>query len=92
MESAAIGPVKPQFRSRIGNGNAILPDVDGRSGVMRRYKEILTQIVSDIGGDLSEAENIIVRRILSALTLLDADQHARRVDVGHLERHDLGHP
>jgi hypothetical protein len=29
---------------------------------MRRYKEILAQIVSDIGGDPSEAENIIARR------------------------------
>ena len=28
--------------------------------------------------------------ILAALALLDPDQHARRVDVGHLERHDLG--
>ena len=28
--------------------------------------------------------------ILAALALLDADQHARRVDVGHLERHHLG--
>src|SRR3954471_10582872 len=28
--------------------------------------------------------------VLAALALLDADQHARAVDVAHLERHDLG--
>jgi hypothetical protein len=29
---------------------------------MRRHKEVLSQIVADLGGDISEAENIIVRR------------------------------
>jgi hypothetical protein len=28
--------------------------------------------------------------VLAALALLDPDQHARAVDVAHLERHDLG--
>ena len=30
--------------------------------------------------------------VLAPLALLDADQHARRVNVGHLERHDLADP
>src|SRR5262245_48708501 len=62
MESPALACPKPQFRSKVGNGTSLLSDVDGRSTMMRRYKEILAQIVSDIGGDPSEAENIIARR------------------------------
>jgi hypothetical protein len=30
--------------------------------------------------------------VLAALTLLDPDQHARAIDVAHLERYDLGDP
>jgi hypothetical protein len=60
--STTIKPSKPQGRSRIGNGRAILPDVDGRSAAMRRYKEILAQLITDMGGDPSEAQTIIARR------------------------------
>jgi len=62
MESPALACPKPQFRSKVGNGTSLLSDVDGRTTVMRRYKEVLSQIVADLGGDISEAENIIVRR------------------------------
>ena len=43
MTSPATVQAKPEARSRIGNGKALLPDVDGRSGAMRRYKEILAR-------------------------------------------------
>jgi hypothetical protein len=61
-DSAAITTPKPTARSRIGNGNAILPAVDGRSGAMRRYKEVLAALISDMGGDPSAAKEIIARR------------------------------
>ncbi|TIL43415.1 hypothetical protein [Mesorhizobium sp.] len=55
-------PPKPQASSRIGNGKELLPGVDGRSVAMRRYKEILGQLVRDMGGDPSEAKSIIAKR------------------------------
>ena len=58
----AIASAKPAARSRVGNGRAILPDVDGRSSEMRRYRDILAQLVADMGGDPSEAQTIIARR------------------------------
>jgi hypothetical protein len=54
---------KPEARSRVSNGKDLfLEGVDGRSALARRYRDILAQLTSDIGGDPSEAQNIIVRR------------------------------
>jgi hypothetical protein len=61
--SAAPARAKPEARSRVSNGKAVFLDsVDGRSALARRYRDILAQLVSDIGGDPSEAESIICRR------------------------------
>ena len=50
-------------RSRISNGKDLfLEGVDGRSALARRYRDILAQLVSDLGGDPSEAQSIIARR------------------------------
>jgi len=54
---------KPTARSRVSNGKDLFLDgVDGRSALARRYRDILAQLTSDIGGDPSEAETIIIRR------------------------------
>lgn len=55
-------PAKPEGRSRVGNGKDLLAGVDGRSAIMRRYKEIFGALVVDMGGDPSEARAIIARR------------------------------
>ncbi len=60
--STALDKPKAQARSRIGNGKALLQNVDGRSTAARRYREVLSQLVSDMGGDPSEAQIIIARR------------------------------
>jgi hypothetical protein len=39
-----------------------LEGVDGRSVLARRYRDILASLVSDMGGDPSEAQNLIARR------------------------------
>lgn len=54
---------KPSARSRVSNGKDLFLDgVDGRSVLARRYRDILAQLVSDVGGDPSEAQSLIVRR------------------------------
>jgi hypothetical protein len=54
---------RPTARSRVSNGKDLFLDgVDGRSTLARRYRDILAQFVSDLGGDPSEAQSIIARR------------------------------
>ena len=54
---------KAKGRSRLTNGSAVFLDgVDGRGTLARRYRDILAQLVSDLGGDPSEAQAIIARR------------------------------
>jgi hypothetical protein len=46
------------------NGNALLPDVDGRSVWTRRCRDLIASHTADCGGSLaiSEAERSIIRR------------------------------
>src|SRR5262249_56160555 len=61
--SAAPARAKPEARSRVTNGKSTFLDtVDGRSVLARRYRDILGQLVSDVGGDPSEAQSILCRR------------------------------
>lgn len=66
--STRLAPRKPvpkaQARSRITNGADILPGVDGRSLVARRYRDIVAAIAVDQGGAdrMSEARAQLVRR------------------------------
>lgn len=62
---ATIDVPKPNARSRVGNGSALLAGVDGRSAVFRRYRDILASLISDMGGDPSEAQMQIARRAAS---------------------------
>src|ERR1035441_90376 len=63
--TAALDAPKPQGRSRISNGSALLPGVDGRSTWVRRLRDLIALHLSDLGGDdaVSEAERSIVRRV-----------------------------
>jgi hypothetical protein len=51
-------------RSRITNGNALLPNVDGRSPWVRRCKDLIAERLADLGGidNCSGAERSIMRR------------------------------
>src|SRR6516162_10350499 len=59
-----VVPKKDRQRSRITNGSALLPGVDGRSPWVRRAKDIIAAHLSDLGGEdnTSAAERSIVRR------------------------------
>jgi hypothetical protein len=62
-DSAVLDGPKPQAKSRISNGSAVfLEGVDGRSVLARRYRDIFASLVSDMGHDPSEAQNLIARR------------------------------
>jgi hypothetical protein len=61
---------KDPQRSRIANGSALLPGIDGRSAWIRRCKELIADHISDLGGEdnTSAAERSIIRRA-SVLTI-----------------------
>jgi hypothetical protein len=63
IDRPAVARQKAQ-RSRITNGSALPPDIDGRSPWIRRCKDIIAAHISDLGGEdnVSEAERSIIRR------------------------------
>jgi hypothetical protein len=78
---------RPTARSRVSNGKDLfLEGVDGRSVLARRYRDILAQLVSDLGGDPSEAQSIIARR---AATLAVWCEQAK-AGVARGEKLDIG--
>ena len=68
----------PSNRSRVTTGKAILPGIDGRSAVARRYHDLVASIASDQGGAqrLSEARLQLIRR-LPALSVQLEQSEAR---------------
>jgi hypothetical protein len=65
-QAAAVRP-KSRQKSRITNGSALLPGVDGRSPWIRRCKDVIASHLSD-APDASAAERSIIRRA-SVLTV-----------------------
>src|ERR1700716_4205050 len=80
-----IAKPSPKSRSRISNGSAVLA-ADGRSATARRYRDVLGELISDLGGDPSGAQTAIARRA-SALCVVCEQAEAEMVAGGVL---DLG--
>jgi hypothetical protein len=59
-----VGRQKDAQKSRITNGSALLPGIDGRSAWVRRAKDVIAAHLSDMGGEdnTSAAERSIIRR------------------------------
>jgi hypothetical protein len=66
----------------VSNGREVLPDVDGRSTVARRYRDISGAIVADQGGinQCSESRLQLIRRFAAAAVL--AEQMESRLANG----------
>jgi len=90
METASISSVdrrrivrlSKRQRSRITNGGELLPGIDGRSALARRFKDITAALVVDQGGGdrLSEARFQLVRRFAAAAVI--AEQMESRLANG----------
>jgi hypothetical protein len=63
-ESPAIAVRKAEARSRVTNGNELLPGIDGRSIYARRARDLVALFVADLGGidNASEAKKAMARR------------------------------
>lgn len=63
--SSQVAARKPEAQSRVSNGTATFLDgVDGRSALARRFRDVLGQIVADLGGSalMSEGQRQLARR------------------------------
>jgi hypothetical protein len=92
MESNALAVRKSKGRSRISNGKDILPGIDGRSAVARRYRDIAAALISDMGGAarMSEARMQLCRRF--AAQSVQAESLEARLAMGEpvkVEEHAL---
>jgi hypothetical protein len=88
----ALTPRTAVNRSRVSNGADILPGVDQRSAIARRYRDLCSLIVADQGGQvrMSEARLQLVRRFAAASVL--AEQMEARLVSGEqidLQEHAL---
>ena len=85
-------PRRSPGRSRLTNKKELLPGVDGRTIIYRRFRDIASQIAADQGGldQLSEARLQLVRRFAATAVLaeqLEADlANGQEIDI---ERHAL---
>jgi hypothetical protein len=73
----------PASRSRVGNGAALfLEGTDGRSAAARRFRDVLAEIASDLGGieNLSEAQRQLARRC--ALLSVECEKMEARAVAG----------
>jgi hypothetical protein len=77
-ESSEIEARKAHGRSRISNGTAVLPGIDGRSTWSRRLRDLISLHLSDLGGEdsVSEAEKSIVRRAATLTVELERLEQA----------------
>jgi hypothetical protein len=64
---------KSAQRSRIGNGSALLPGIDGRSTWSRRLKEVIAGSVDTLGGidNISAHEASLIRRAATLTVQLE---------------------
>jgi hypothetical protein len=75
-------------RSRITNGSDVLPGVDGRSLIARRYRDIASAILADQGGasQCSESRVQLVRRFAAAAVLAEQLEaklaNGEQIDIG----------
>jgi hypothetical protein len=72
--SPATTPRKAQARSRVTNGKDLLPGIDGRSAVARRYQDLIASLTSDAGGEgqLSKARRQLIRRFAALAVLAES--------------------
>ena len=73
---------RKQARSAVSNGRDVLPNVDGRSTVARRYRDICSAVLVDQGGEdrCSESRKQLIRRFAAASVL--AEQMESRLANG----------
>lgn len=83
---------RAQGRSAVSNGTVLLPEIDGRTKLARRFKDIVSQITADQGGEdrIAEARLQLIRRF-GAVSVLCEEMEARMAqgEAISIEKHSL---
>jgi hypothetical protein len=87
LSSEPVEAAKPQARSRVSNrSSTFLDGVDGRSALARRYRDLLAEMISDMGGNPTAAQDAIARRAATLCVwceLAEAEMAAGgKIDIG----------
>ncbi len=78
---------KAHARSKVSNGSNVLPGVDGRTLIARRFRDIAAAICRDQGGEdrCTEARLQLIRRFAACACLAEALEarlaHGERIDI-----------
>jgi hypothetical protein len=91
-DRAAVERRSSKQRSRMTNGAVLLPDVDGRSAMARRFKDISSAILADQGGaeQCSETRLQLVRRFAAAAVLAEKmESHLANGEQIDIQEHAL---
>lgn len=74
------------IRSKITNSGGLLDGVDGRSGPARRYRDLIEQLASDLGGidHISEAQTQLIRRTAGLAVRLEQAE-AELINGGEID-------
>jgi hypothetical protein len=71
-------PVSASNRSKVSNGTVLhLPgfaEVDGRSAIARRFRDHVDALTSQVGGDPSPAQDMLIRRCATLAVLCESDE------------------
>jgi hypothetical protein len=65
MHSSPTAQASRTQRSRVSNGTAILPGVDGRSALARRYRDLVAALSADLEAGQSQAAGFQIRNAAS---------------------------
>ena len=83
---------KKEFRSRVTTGAEILPHVDGRGFLARRFRDLQATLCQDLGKQEACAEAMLqLVRTTAGLVILREEMDAKavngeRIDIGHYVR------
>lgn len=81
--SRKLAKRKPEAQSRVTNGKEVLPGVDGRSLIARRFRDVADAVAADQGGadHLSETRLQLIRRFAASAVV--AEQMEAQLALGH---------
>lgn len=65
MTSSALAGPSPVSRSRITNGSSLLAGIDGRTGLARRYRDLITALTMEAPAPITEAMRLQIRAAAS---------------------------
>jgi hypothetical protein len=67
-------------RSAVVNRPLFVRGADGRTAAARRFRDIASSLIADLGGDITESQMLLVRQ--AAMTSLQVEQLQARIVSG----------